>query len=98
MNVLVSSSPFPRAHPPRSNPFLRSSSVAPPFPCITPSTVTCVMVVSFIDSSVLSEWPFSLRPHRGADLIGRGFKSHHRLHWKREDLQSKQPKDHRRRS
>src|SRR4029450_6359822 len=47
MNVLVSSSPFPRAHPPRSNPFLRSSSDAPPFPCITPSTVTCVMVVSF---------------------------------------------------
>ena len=26
---------------------LRSSSDAPPFPCITPSTVTCVWVVSF---------------------------------------------------
>src|SRR5215212_9667288 len=55
MNVLVSSSPFPRAHPPRSNPFLRSSSDAPPFPCITPSTVTCVMVVSFMVAV-----PFSL--------------------------------------
>src|ERR1700704_2887838 len=48
MNVLVSSSPAPRAHPPRSNPFLRSSSDAPPFPCITPSRVTWVMVVSFM--------------------------------------------------
>src|SRR3954447_2828995 len=35
------------APPPRSNPFLRSSSDAPPFPCITPSTETCVVVVSF---------------------------------------------------
>src|SRR5215218_6453654 len=48
MNVMVSLSNTPMAHPPRSNPFLRSSSDAPPFPCITPSTVTCVMVVSFI--------------------------------------------------
>jgi hypothetical protein len=47
------------AHPPRSNPFLRSSSDAPPFPCITPSTVTCVMVVSFMGSSFLSWWSFS---------------------------------------
>src|SRR4051794_22700951 len=47
MNVRVSSSPAPLAHPPRSNPLLRSSSDAPPFPCITPSTVTCVWVVSF---------------------------------------------------
>src|SRR6266542_2452511 len=47
MNVLVSSSPAPRAHPPRSNPFLRSSDAAP-FPCITPSRVTWVMVVSFM--------------------------------------------------
>src|SRR4029450_10980502 len=44
------------AHPPRSNPLLRSSSVAPPFPCITPSTVTCVMVVSFMGSSFRSWW------------------------------------------
>src|SRR3954465_3966367 len=36
------------APPPRSNPFLRSSSEAPPFPCITPSTETCVVVVSFM--------------------------------------------------
>src|SRR4029453_9705944 len=28
-------------------------------PCITPSTVTCVMVVSFIGSSFLSWWSFS---------------------------------------
>src|SRR3954464_12196870 len=47
MSVVVSLSPLPRAHPPRSNPFLRSSSDAPPFPCITPSMVTWVMVVSF---------------------------------------------------
>src|SRR5215216_6780890 len=33
-------------HPPRSNPPLRSSS-GPPSPCITPSTVTMVVVVSF---------------------------------------------------
>src|SRR5690554_8168355 len=34
-----------RAHPPRSNPPLRFSS-RPPFPCTTPSTETCVVVVS----------------------------------------------------
>src|SRR6266498_1778517 len=73
MNDMVSLSNTPRAHPPRSNPFLRSSSDAPPFPCITPSTVTCVMVVSFMVAA-----PFSLgfcgrliRLDRGADLIGR---------------------------
>src|SRR5262249_3358989 len=48
MKVMVSASPTPKAHPPRSNPFLRSSSDAPPFPCMTPSTVTCVMVISFM--------------------------------------------------
>src|SRR5512144_1872870 len=46
----------PRAHPPRSNPFLRSSSDAPPFPCITPSTVTWLMVVSFM-IAIPSPWP-----------------------------------------
>jgi hypothetical protein len=73
MNVMVSLSATPMAHPPRSNPFLRSSSDAPPFPCITPSTVTWVMVVSFMVAA-----PFSLafsrqliRLDRGADLIGR---------------------------
>src|SRR5215218_5305154 len=35
------------AHPPRSNPGSSFSS-RPPFPCITPSTETCVLVVSFI--------------------------------------------------
>src|SRR5215210_5819272 len=35
------------AHPPRSNPPLRSSS-GPPSPCILPSTETFVLVVSFM--------------------------------------------------
>src|SRR5438445_4990705 len=35
------------AHPPRSN-LPRSSSSGPPGPCITPSTETCVVVVSFM--------------------------------------------------
>src|SRR5215472_12995627 len=35
------------AHPPRSN-RPRSSSSGPPGPCITPSTETCVVVVSFM--------------------------------------------------
>src|SRR5262245_10681890 len=48
MNARVESSPSPSAHPQRSNPFRRSSSDAPPFPCITPSTVTCVLVISFM--------------------------------------------------
>src|SRR3954453_1824077 len=51
MNAMVSASPLPMAQPPRSNPFRRSSSDAPPFPCTTPSTVICVVVVSFIGSS-----------------------------------------------
>src|SRR5215211_5432988 len=42
------------AHPPRSNPPLRSSS-GPPRPCITPSTETFVVVVSFMVAG-----PFSL--------------------------------------
>src|SRR3712207_2775614 len=42
------------AHPPRSNPSLRSSS-GPPSPCITPSTETFVLVVSFMVAV-----PFSL--------------------------------------
>src|SRR5215212_8812235 len=63
MNVMVSSSPAPIAQPPRSNPFLRSSSDAPPFPCITPSTVTCVMVVSLmVDFLRLGAAPRG-RPH-----------------------------------
>src|SRR5215218_5214018 len=71
MNVMVSLSNTPMAHPPRSNPFLRSSSDAPPFPCITPSTVTCVMVVSFIGSSLSLVMVFLLflvmtAPRRGA--------------------------------
>src|SRR4051812_29045230 len=41
------------AHPPRSNPPLRFSSGAP-FPCTTPSTETCVVVVSFMGSSLLA--------------------------------------------
>src|SRR5438552_6473134 len=42
------------AHPPRSN-TPRSSSSGPPGPCITPSTETCVVVVSFMVAA-----PFSL--------------------------------------
>src|SRR6185312_16844629 len=41
------------AHPPRSNPRLRSSSCSPPFPCITPSTDTWIVVVSFMSSPVV---------------------------------------------
>src|SRR3989442_7039533 len=63
MNFIVSLSHPPMAHPPRSNPILRSSSDAPPFPCITPSTVTCVMVVSFIVAV-----PFPWGPPRGRPL------------------------------
>src|SRR5262245_42575469 len=44
---MVSWSASGKAHPPRSKPPLRSSSAAPG-PCITPSTETCVVVVSFI--------------------------------------------------
>src|SRR3954464_1579518 len=62
MSVIVSLSPAPRAQPPRSNPFLRSSSAAPPFPSITPSTVTCVIVISFIWKSLLARFLSSLDP------------------------------------
>src|ERR671915_907587 len=64
MNVLVSSSPFPRAHPPRSNPLLRSSDAAP-LPCITPSRVTWVMVVSF----TIAVPPPRRRPLRAASPL-----------------------------
>src|SRR5918994_5085474 len=72
MNVKVSLSNTPMAHPPRSNPPLRSSSDAPPFPCITPSTVTCVMVVSFMVVVPFSRWfgRRSVGPGR-TDLVGR---------------------------
>src|SRR5450755_1413479 len=57
MNAPSSESKRPggRCQPPRSNPPLRSSS-GPPSPCITPSTETFVMVVSFMGSSFLSWW------------------------------------------
>src|SRR6201989_210228 len=63
MNVMLSLSNTPMAHPPRLNPLLRSSSDTPPFPCITPSTVTCVMVVSFMIAN-----PFSWGAPRGRAL------------------------------
>src|SRR5437762_6135936 len=50
MNLPVSSSNRGATHPPRSNPPLRSSS-GPPGPCITPSTDTNVVTVSFISST-----------------------------------------------
>src|SRR5438874_6508118 len=52
MAVPASSSKW--AHPPRLN-LPRSSSSGPPGPCITPSTETCVVVVSFMVAV-----PFSL--------------------------------------
>src|SRR6266487_5404559 len=57
-------------HPPRSNPPLRSSS-GPPSPCITPSAVTIVMLVSFMIVPLSLVGRRSVRPDRGADLIGR---------------------------
>src|SRR5215218_4651841 len=68
MNVMVSLSNTPMAHPPRSNPFLRSSSVAWPFPCITPSTVTCVMVVSFMVAVPFSSVLVVVRSDRAAPI------------------------------
>ena len=50
---MASLSLYAMAHPPRSNPPLRSSS-DPPSPCITPSTVTIVVVVSFMVASLFS--------------------------------------------
>ena len=63
-DVAASSSKSGMAHPPRSNPPLRSSSDAPS-PCITPSRETCVMVVSFMGSSFLSWWSFWLSATQG---------------------------------
>src|SRR4051812_18205037 len=70
MNVMASLSKFPMAHPPRSNSPLRSSSGPPP-PCITPSTETCVVVVSLM-VAVPSRWfgRRSVRPDRRTELIG----------------------------
>src|SRR2546430_2686115 len=49
------------AHPPRSNP--TSSTLGPPFACITPSTETCMVVVSFMIAV-----PFSLGAPHGRPL------------------------------
>src|SRR5687767_1550490 len=60
------------AHPPRSN-TPRSSSSAPPGPCITPSTETCVVVVSFMTAATFSfVWSCSVGPGAAPDLIGGG--------------------------
>jgi hypothetical protein len=56
MNCPVSSSKCGTSQPPRSNPPLRSSS-APPGPCITPSTDTNVVVVSFMVPILPRELP-----------------------------------------
>src|SRR5829696_5212492 len=62
------------AHPPRSNPPLRSSS-GPPRPCITPATETFVTVVSFMVTV-----PFS----RGVVVrSGRTRRSHRSWHYPR---------------
>src|SRR5690242_14308409 len=54
---MASSSNSGLAHPPRSIPG-SSSSFRPPFACITPSTETCVLVVSFMVAAP-SRWLFS---------------------------------------
>src|SRR6478752_8798020 len=54
MTVEASSSKC--AHPPRSK-TPRSSSSGPPGPCITPSTETCVVVVSLIGPTFLWWFP-----------------------------------------
>src|SRR3712207_4277248 len=54
------------AHPPRSKPPLRSSS-GPPSPCITPSTETLVLVVSFMVGA-----PFSLVSFACLDVLNHG--------------------------
>src|SRR5207245_8210452 len=56
MNRPASSSKCGTSHPPRVNPRPRSSS-GPPGPCITPSTETNVVTVSFIALSP-SEWSY----------------------------------------
>src|SRR5947208_16504645 len=54
------------AHPPRSN-TPRSSSSGPPGPCITPSTETCVVVVSFMVAVPLSLFRVPLEQGWGCD-------------------------------
>src|SRR5215210_6080288 len=61
------------AHPPRSNPPQRSSS-GPPSPCITPSTETFVLVVSFMVGA-----PFSL-VSLSSGPTGRRYRSHRSCH------------------
>src|SRR5207244_3855592 len=56
------------AHPPRSN-TPRSSSSGPPGPCITPSTETCVVVVSFMVAAPFSLGLVVVRFHRTAARI-----------------------------
>src|SRR5207244_7351041 len=73
MTVEASSSKC--AHPPRSN-LPRSSSSGPPGACITPSTETCVVVVSFtvavsfsLSSSLLGYATWSQRHYPPLDLM-----------------------------
>src|SRR5215212_7454229 len=61
------------AHPPRSNPPLRSSS-GPPSPCITPSTETFMLTVSFMVMV-----PFSLAS-LSSGPTGRRYRSHRSCH------------------
>src|SRR5512132_1637282 len=73
-------------HPPRSNPPLRSSS-GPPSPCITPSTETIVVVVSFMiavpfslvvvvrfdrTTAPMDQFTGSGQPDRGGSATGTG--------------------------
>src|SRR3712207_4328400 len=55
------------AHPPRSNPPQRSSS-GPPSPCITPSTETFVLIVSFMVAVPFSSVLVVVRSDRAAQI------------------------------
>src|SRR5262245_24993165 len=70
MTVMASLSKCGMAHPPRAKPPQRSSS-GPPGPCITPSTETCVVVVSFIVAGSFLVSLVDVRLGR-TDLIGHG--------------------------
>src|SRR5688572_11219630 len=85
---MASSSAYGVTHPPRSNPPLRSSS-GPPSPCITPSTVTIVKVVSFMVAApfssvgvVRSDDPHRSQPY-GRRCAGRqsGFPACNLIRW-----------------
>src|SRR5215213_3931819 len=58
------------AHPPRSNPPLRSSS-GPPSPCITPSTETFMLTVSLVASDRSAIAHLLFREHFRLSMVAR---------------------------